>query len=204
MKWVRPASISENQFAIATQTGEDSGASESTLYVLKVEQGRSVKSVGSLASAGQFVGKLASDGESVFAADRVGGEDSIVKIDGSGNEQGRVKLGGLVVDGPWATSFGVALMLDSDQLALLDDSLATRWTYDMNNVRLACAPLEIGGQLAVVRQNGNISFLDPASGKEQANGLQLGQPIVHRPTFADGKVFFSGIDGTVHVLPDGS
>ena len=204
VKWVRPASISENQFAIATQTGEDSGASESTLYVLKVEQGRSVKSVGSLASAGQFVGKLASDGESVFAADRVGGEDSIVKIDGSGNEQGRVKLGGLVVDGPWATSFGVALMLDSDQLALLDDSLATRWTYDMNNVRLACAPLEIGGQLAVVRQNGNISFLDPASGKEQANGLQLGQPIVHRPTFADGKVFFSGIDGTVHVLPDGS
>ena len=73
----------------------------------------------------------------------------------------------------------------------------------MGNERLACPPLEIGGQLVVVRQNGNISYLDPASG-EETKSLSLGQPIVHQPTFVDGKIFFSGMDGTVHVLPDGS
>ena len=45
--------------------------------------------------------------------------------------------------------------------------------------------------------------MDRETGND-ADLIDLGQPIVHRPTITDGKVFFSGMDGTVHVLSTGS
>ena len=154
-------------------------------------------------STGNFVGKLATSGGAVFAADRVDEADSIVKFDDAAAELGRVALGGRVVDGPWSVAGGVLVQLDSDQIVLFDEALTQKWIKNVGNNRLACSPQEIGGQLALILQNGEINFLDPSSGDE-VRKTSLGQPIVHPPTFADGKVFFSGMDGTVHVLPDGS
>ena len=53
--------------------------------------------------------------------------------------------------------------------------------------------------MALVLQSGRIIFIDDETGKE-TDVIDLGQPIVHAPTFANGKVYFSGMDGTVHVL----
>lgn len=203
VKWIRPVQIADGQFAIATQIGEDSGATTSTLYVLNVDKGRSIKSNGSLESAGNFVGSLATAGGSIFAANRVDEDDSIVKLDSSAVEQGKVQLDGQVVDGPWVTDAGVLVMLDSDQLVLFDESLAQKWVVNVTNDRLACPPQNIDGQVAIILQNGKVKILDAASG-EEVSAMDIGQPIVHAPTFADGKVFFSGMDGTVHVMPDGS
>jgi outer membrane protein assembly factor BamB len=203
VQWLRPVQISNDQIAIATQAGPNSGASNSTLYILNIEKARSISSGGSLESNGNYVGKLATSGGAVFVADRVDEADSIVKLDGSAVELGRVALSGMVVDGPWAVGGGVLVHLDSDQLVLFDEGLQQKWVYNVSNNRLACPPQQFGNQLALILQNGTINFLDPASGNE-AGKKELGQPVVHPPTFADGKIFFSGMDGTVHVISDGS
>ncbi|QEG20633.1 outer membrane protein assembly factor BamB family protein [Mariniblastus fucicola] len=203
VKWIRPVQVSENQIAIATQVGEDSGATSSTLYLLNIEKGRSINSNGSLESTGNYVGSLASFGGAVFAADRVGDADAIVKTDSSAQEVARAALDGRVVSGPWAVSGGIMALLDSDQLVMLDDSLNQKWIRNVKNDRFACPPQEVSGQLVLVLQNGKVMFLDAASG-DDVNVIDLGQPIVQAPTFADGKVFFSGMDGTVHVLNNGS
>ena len=203
VQWIRPIQISNNQIAIATQAGENSGATTSTLYVLTIEKGRSIRGDGSLESAGNFVGKLAAADGSIFVADRVDEKDSLVKVDSSGQEAARIALDGQVVDGPWATDVGVMVLLDSDQLVLFDGSMTQKWVRNVSSDRFACPPLMISGQLALVLQNGKVIFVDAASGKD-ANMIDLGQPIVHTPTFVDGKVYFSGMDGTVHVMTDGS
>ena len=202
VEWVNPTRVSDNQIAIATKTGEDSGATASMIYLLDVKKGRSIRSAGSLESTGSFVGKLATAGGSVFAADRVDEADSLVKLDGSAQEVGRVALNGQVVDGPWAVESGILVLMDSDQLVLFDEALTQKWIRNVSSDRFACPPQMISGQLALVLQNGKIKFLDAMSG-DDANEIDLGQPIVHVPTFADGKVFFSGMDGTVHVLNNG-
>ena len=203
VQWLNPIQISNDQIAIATQVGANSGASNSSLYVLNIEKARSINSNGSLESNGNYVGRLATSKGAIFAADRVDEADSIVKLNDSAQELERVTLNGLVVDGPWTVGGGVVVHLDSDQLVLFDESLQQKWVYNASNNRLACPPQLIRNQLALVLQNGTINFLDLASG-EEASKTELGQPIVHAPTFADGKIFFSGMDGTVHVLSDGS
>ena len=188
--------------AAATQIGDDSGATTSTLYLLEIEKGRSIRSVGSLESAGNFIGNLAAVGGAVFAADRVEEVDSIVKVDAGGGELGRVAVNGRVVDGPWAVDGGVMVLLDSDQLVMFDESVNQKWVKNLTNDRFACPPQSISGETALIFQSGKVLFLDGASG-EESKQMDIGQPIVHAPTFADGKVFFSGMDGTVHVLSTG-
>ncbi len=201
--WVRPVQMNEGMVAIATRVGENSGATTSTLYVLQIDKGRSIRSVGSIESKGNFVGQLASAGGAVFAADRVDGADSLVKVDAAALELARVPVNGQVVDGPWAVDGGIMALLDSDQLVLFDEALNQKWVKNVANDRFACPPQVISGQLALILQSGKVLFVDRASGKD-ANQINIGQPIVHAPTFADGKVFFSGMDGTVHVLSTGS
>ena len=202
VQWVRPIQVSENQIAIATLAGENSGATTSTLYILNIEKGRSISGNGSLESNGNFVGRLATSGGFVFAAERVDDADSLVKLDDSAVELGRTGLNGRVVDGPWAVEAGVLVLLDSDQLVMFDESMTQKWIRNVSNDRFASPPVMISNQLALVLQNGKVIFVDAASGQD-VNTTDLGQPIVHEPTFADGKVFFSGMDGTVHVMTNG-
>ena len=93
------------------------------------------------------------------------------------------------------------MLLDSDQVVLFDESLNQKWVRNVSSERFACPPQVISGRLALILQSGKVLFLD-ADGKD-VDQMDLGQPIVHAPTFADGKVFFSGMDGTVHVLSTG-
>jgi len=203
VRWIRPVQVSEDQIAIATQVGDDSGAAASTVYVLNIEKGRSIGKNGSLESTGNYVGKLATAGGSVFAVNRIDDADALLKLDDAATETGRVALAGHVVDGPWAVDAGILVLLDSDQLVLFDEALVQKWVRNVSSDRFACPPQTISGQLALVLQNGKVTFVDAATGND-LNVTDLGQPIVHAPTFADGKVYFSGMDGTVHVMTDGS
>jgi outer membrane protein assembly factor BamB/TolA-binding protein len=201
VEWIRPVQTGEGKIAIATQAGPNSGATTSTLYLLEIDKGRSIRSAGSLESKGNFVGKLAVFGDAVFASDRIDQTDSIVKVDAGAVELARVPTGGQVVDGPWAVDGGILVLLDSDQVVLFDESLNQKWVRNVSSERFACPPQVISGRLALILQSGKVLFLD-ADGKD-VDQMDLGQPIVHAPTFADGKVFFSGMDGTVHVLSTG-
>jgi outer membrane protein assembly factor BamB/TolA-binding protein len=198
VRWIRPVQVSDTEVAVAT---EASDATSSALYLLEIQDGRAVVAKSTLESNGTFVGKLAVDNGFVFAADRIDNADAIIKFDvASGAETARVPLDdGLVVDGPWQTDKGLLVQLDSDQMVLLDSNLNQKWIRKIGNQRFACPPTSIAGRMALVLQSGRIIFIDDETGKE-TDVIDLGQPIVHAPTFANGKVYFSGMDGTVHVL----
>lgn len=203
VQWVRPIQVSADQVAIATQAGPESGATTSTLFVLQIESGGSISGDASLESKGNFVSEMAVAGGNIFAVDRIDGADSIVKVSSAAEEVGRVSVDGNVVAGPWATEGGILVQLDSDQIAMFDLSLGKLWDRKIANERFACPPQMISGQLALVLQSGKVVFIDRSNGND-ANLIDLEQPIVHPPTIVDGKVFFSGMDGTVHVLSTGS
>ena len=201
--WIRPVKMSDSEIAVATQVGAESGATVSAIYVLNIDPGRAITSKASLESKGNFEGSLAYAEGSIFAVDRIDGVDSLIKVDSAAQETARVPLDGNVVAGPWATDSGILLQLDSDQIAMFDYSLAGQWVRKIDNERFACPPQIISGQLALVLQSGKVVFMDRKTGND-SNLIDLGQPIVHPPTITDGKVFFSGMDGTVHVLSTGS
>ena len=119
--------MSDSEIAVATQAGEDSGATVSAIYILDVDPGRSLTSKAALESKGNFVGSLTYAAGSVFAVDRIDGVDSLIKVDASAQESGRIPLEGNIVAGPWATDSGIIVQLDSDQIALFDFSLARQW-----------------------------------------------------------------------------
>ena len=107
------------------------------------------------------------------------------------------------MQGPWALGDGVLVRLDSDQLAFFGADLSPRWSVPFSRAQFASAPQVLDNQIALILKQGTIVFLDPASGKEN-NTVNLGQPIAHAPTIIDGKAWFAGLDGTVHVLGYGA
>ncbi|MDG2186344.1 MAG: hypothetical protein P8K79_11760, partial [Mariniblastus sp.] len=101
--------------------------------------------------------------------------------------------------GPWIAGDAVLLKLDDDQLLSLDADLNQKWSLPIPNDRLACPPFEEGGVLNVVFQSGKMWLIDAASG-EVKERFDLGEPIVGRPFKSGGNTYFSGFDGTIHVI----
>ena len=48
-------------------------------------------------------------------------------------------------------------------------------------------------------QNGKVVWLAPETGKAVSE-IDLGQPINHRPLFKGDKMYFGGMDGTIHIV----
>ena len=100
--------------------------------------------------------------------------------------------------GPWTAGDSVLLKLDNDLLVCLDADLNEKWSLQIPNDRMACAPYEEGGGLKVVFQSGKVWSIDPAGG-EVKQRFDLEQPIVGRPIKSGNNTFFGGFDGTIHV-----
>ena len=47
--------------------------------------------------------------------------------------------------------------------------------------------------------SGNIHLLDPDTGQD-VTSFDVGQPVTHRPFREGDKMYFGGLDGTVHVV----
>ena len=80
----------------------------------------------------------------------------------------------------------------------LDADLNEKWSIQIPNVRLACAPYIEGGGLNVVFQSGKMWLVDAGNGEVKGR-FDLGQPIVGRPLKSGNNTFFGGFDGTIHV-----
>ena len=70
---------------------------------------------------------------------------------------------------------------------------------DSPNVQFAGSPKLVDGQLMLYHKSGKVDFLNPDTG-EQIGGFDLRQPIVGPPVTIGEQMFFSGGDGTVHVV----
>jgi len=202
VRWIRPIKLSDEKIAIATQS---SGKGPSTLYILDVEAGRSIRSAGELASAGSYVGGLSHQGTTVFAAERTDAGDFLVTVDAASMQKNKAPVDGKIVGGPWAVADGVLVRLDSDQLAYFSGSdLTERWKRPLANEQFAAAPQIFNDQLALMFKRGLVMFLNPQTGEEnEGQRIELRQPIASGPTFINGKGYFPGLDGTIHVLNAG-
>ena len=200
VRWLRPIKLSDEKIAIATQSSGKEGPG--TLFVLDVEAGRSIRSAGELASAGTYVGSLSHQGTTVFAAERTEAGDFLVSVDSESMQKNKAPVEGKIVAGPWAVGDGVLVQLDSDQLAYFGGSdLNQRWKRPIANEQFAASPQIFGGQMALMFKRGLVMFLNPQTGEEnEGQRIDLRQPIASGPTFINGKGYFPGLDGTVHVI----
>ena len=57
----------------------------------------------------------------------------------------------------------------------------------------------VNGKLALYLKSGKVNFINPTTG-ESFGGFDLQQPIVSPPVTVGNEMFFSGSDGTVHVV----
>lgn len=197
VNWLSPVKVSENKIAIAI--GE-SKTEPNKLFILSTQEQRKISLVGELESEFPFKGELNVIGDQVVAvlAGQVG--DTLATFGGEPLAQtGQNELSAAVVGGPWKVGDDLLLKLDNDKLSLVGSNLEARWAADFPNVQMAAPPEIIDGQMMICFKSGAVLFLNPTDGQVQRR-LDVGQPIVNRPLITDSQIFFSGADGTVHVV----
>ena len=197
--WLEPTLISENLFAVATADPGDGGAS--MLYLLSAENPRSLKELGSLSSEAPFKSRLVNDGTRIFGVVGNNAGDSLVSITSAAPlaVQQETELAGTLVAGPWITPEGILVQMDNDKLYCFGSDLSEKWSVAIPNDSFACEPKIVGDQLMLAFRSGIVDFVDPTSGKS-VNRIDVGQPIIHEPLFQGQKMYFEGMDGTIHVI----
>ena len=88
------------------------------------------------------------------------------------------------------------------KLTCYEDDLSLKWSAELQSVKFACAPAltaNANGRLMLCYQNGNVVWLAAETGK-LISKVDLGQPINHRPLLKGDKMYFGGMDGTIHIV----
>ena len=139
-------------------------------------------------------------GDSILAVLNGGRVDSLTTFSGERlAKSNSVELDGAVVAGPWKVGDDLLVKLDNDKLYMFGSDLTPKWTLESPNVQFAGPPKLVGGQLMLCLKSGKVDFVNPSTG-ERASGFDLRQPIVGLPVTIGEQMFFSGGDGTVHVV----
>jgi outer membrane protein assembly factor BamB len=196
INWLAPIQVGEDMIAAAI--GESKGET-SKLFLLSTSNKSRIEPVSELVSEAPFKGELLRLGDGILAV-VAGKVDQLILIGGNPlAKQRTVDLAGTLVAGPWKIDNGIVVKLDDDKLYCFSDDLAAKWSIAVPNDRLAAEPQAFGDQLMLCFQSGAVGFVDPATG-QSTGGFDVGQPVVHRPTRDGQKLYFSGTDGTVHVV----
>ena len=170
------------------------------LFVLSVADQRRISKVAEVESDLPFKGELNVLGDSILAVLSGGRADSLATFAGDSlTKSNDVKLDGAVVAGPWKVGDDLLVKLDNDKLYMFGSDLTPKWTMDSPNVQFAGPPKLVDGQLMLCLKSGKVDFVNPSTG-ERASGFDLRQPIVGQPVTIGEQMFFSGGDGTVHVI----
>jgi hypothetical protein len=197
-KWFEPTMIGNGIFAIASS--ETADGTKSMMYVLSGEDQSVVKKVAELELEASIKSRLINDGKNIFGV-----------VDGENGDKltafpyanpltigPQTELSGSIVDGPWLVGDSIIVLMDDDQIYCYGTDLTEKWSIEVANEKLACTPEVGNSQVMLCFRNGKVQLIDPATGKPGTE-FDLGQPIIHKPLRAAGKMYFSGLDGTVHV-----
>ena len=199
--WFEGTVVKDGLFAIASGAGKDN-SSDSVLYLLNAQDRKAIVKVRDVSSKSPFKSRLANDGNSVFGVMDAGDTDRLfaAPIAGDFSISRQIELPGRVVGGPWKVDAGLLMMMDNDHLILVGTDLKSKWSIPMANDQFSGAALNLGSQILLTFRNGKMIVVEPTSG-EFVSQYDLGQPIVHQPTRLGqaGVLYFSGMDGTVHV-----
>ena len=197
INWLPPIELGSDRLAIAM--GESAGE-PNKLFVLSVANKKRISQVAEFESDLPFKGELNLFGDSLLAVLNGGQVDSLATFTGEPlTKSNNVELDGTVVAGPWKVGDGLLVKLDNDKLYMFGSDLSPKWSMDSPNVQFAGSPKLVDGQLMLCHKSGKVDFLNPDTG-EQIGGFDLRQPIVGPPVTIGEQMFFSGGDGTVHVV----
>ena len=191
MSWTQPAVVSDELLVIGGGT---------KFFALDASKPRSLKSIGELEVEGMVQSPSVASGGNVFAV--IGGEagSKLLSISGStelsvGNS---VDLPAGYVAGPWLVGDQILLQLENEQLVSFDSGLNQKWTTGFELDQLAAPPADNGGNIVLTFRSGRMVTINAGTG-EPASNMELGQPIIHRPLVVGDKVYFAGLDGTLHI-----
>ncbi|MFT7630033.1 MAG: outer membrane protein assembly factor BamB, partial [Mariniblastus sp.] len=198
-QWFEPTMIGNDVFAIGAAATDD--GLKSMIYLLDGSSPRVVAKIAELELENSLKSRLVIVGQNLFGVSAGGNADSLISLTAATalTLEGSVEMEGELVDGPWPTDAGILVRLDNDKLYCFGTDLAVKWSIDVSNEKFACSPTQVGAQLMVCFQNGKVNFIDPGTG-QVGRIFDLGQPIIHEPLRSGNKMYFGGVDGTVHVV----
>ena len=196
-QWFDPIAIGQDKFALTSAHAD--GSNDGALYLLDTSSDARLVEVATWQPTGRFTSGPVMLNDSLYVVVRDGSSDSIVSLS-VGNKievQETASLDGKCVAGPWVVGDRVLMLLDTDQLVSIAPPMSPEWSIGSPNQKFAFPPTMTGGQIMLGFQNGLLVWLDPATGNI-SNQKDLGQPIEGIPMLKDNKLYFGGLDGTVH------
>lgn len=196
-RWFDPIAIGRDQVALTSTAADGSGGG--ALYLIDTASDARLVEIASWQPKGQFVSGPVQLNDAVYTVVRDGDVDAIVALSVGNNIQvtDTANLDGKCVAGPWVVGDRLLMVLDNDQLVSIAVPMSPEWSIGVPNQNFAFPPTITGSQIMLGFQNGLLVWLDPATGKV-ANQKNLGQPINGMPLLRDNKLYFGGLDGTVH------
>ncbi|MDA7906306.1 PQQ-binding-like beta-propeller repeat protein [Mariniblastus sp.] len=200
-RWFEPARLDENQLVIAR--GQVDKDMPSVIYTLTGSNPRSIKKTGELVCESPVKSNVVLSGSQLFGVLETPDGDKLTSF--TSQPLANVKDAALdsdFVSGPWATEAGILVATSNGKLHCYQMDLSLKWSAEVPDVKFACGPeitANTNGRLMLCFQNGNVVWLDPETGK-LVSQIDLGQPINHRPLLKGGKMYFGGLDGTIHIV----
>ena len=196
-RWFDPIAVDTGLVAVTSSPAD--GAGGGMLHLINTSNQARLVEAASWEATGQFVSGPVVFNDSIYAVVREGGQDSVVALS-VGNTiavKNTANLDAKCVGGPWLVGDRLLMVLDNDQLVSLAAPMSPEWSIGIPNQKFAFPPTTTGGQIMLGFQNGILVWIDPATGKV-SNQKDLGQPINGLPLLRQNKLYFSGLDGTVH------
>jgi outer membrane protein assembly factor BamB len=150
----------------------------------------------------EVTGPLALAGKTLFALARREAGQVVLALDPQTLEiRGERPLAGQALFGPVASPHGVFAATLTDGLLCLDDGNELRWQIPFAHGAPAGPPLATPqGALLLLSQNGTISLLAAADGKELA-ASDVGEPLGAAACFVGKEIFAATSDGAVVRVP---
>ena len=193
VQWKRPAVLENDRFVI--------GANGS-LYLVDAANQEVLRNVAQLDIKEVLKSETINLDNRVFAVVEATNLQKLMSVD-VGQESlsagPSIELPSKLSSGPWRTGSQILMLMENGNLVSFDKELNQTWSVAVPVDALADAPLEEGSSIKLFYRNGKLLTLSADSGEIEST-FELGQPIVHSPTIANGKTIFAGSDGSVHLV----
>ena len=144
---------------------------------------------------------LASIGDAVLAVERSEGHDTLVAFSWDELiELRRWELTGRVLWGPHRVEDRLLLLTDRGRMICHHENLEVAWESTIKSRQLAGPPVIHEGDFIFVSMAGSIWRMDGKTGDVVATSSIL-EPVVGSPVVFSDRLWLSGADGTIHVVP---
>ncbi|MEM9410343.1 MAG: PQQ-binding-like beta-propeller repeat protein, partial [Planctomycetota bacterium] len=194
INWFEAGLVSGNRFV----TGYDN-----MIYLVDASDRSVLKNVAAAEAPGLIQSRFAAIGDNVYFTVSESNKPKLVAAAVGPNGltiAGSAELPAASLDGPWNVDGRIIVQLGNETLCCFDEQLGLSWSQPVAQGTLATAPISESDGIRLYFNDGRMLNLLASDGSVQSE-FRLGQPISHAPIYLDGRAIFSGLDGTLHVVP---